>query len=156
MPTRRYSLPSVAMNDTTILLLVLVGSLAVAMFIAWLLVRSGRSKAEEQLAPLGPTEQKVAATALGRSDDAEETLTGTGTLVVTATELAFAQWRPSRLLRIDRADIVSVDTRREHLGRTMKRDVLRVAWKQGGVEESVAFFVRDLDPWLVTLSRRSR
>lgn len=139
------------MSSTTVLLLVLLGTIALSMVIAAVIVRAGRSRAEAALATLGPPTRTTAASALGRTGDPAEPLNGTGTLVLTAAELGFAQWRPERLLRIPRADIATVDTTREHLGKTMKDDVLRVTWRDGGVDESVAFFVRDLDPWLQDL-----
>ncbi len=139
------------MSSTTVLLLVLLGTIAVSMVVAALIVRAGRSRAEAALAALGSPTRTTAASALGRTGDPAEPLNGTGTLVLTASEVGFAQWRPERLLRIPRADIATVDTTREHLGKTMKDDVLRITWRDSGVDESVAFFVRDLDPWLQDL-----
>jgi hypothetical protein len=141
-----------AMSSTTVLLVVIVASIAVSVAIAAAIVRSSRTRADAALAPLGPPLRTTAASALGRTGDGTEAITGTGTLVLTAEELGFAQWRPARLLRIRRADILHTDTTREHLGKSMKDDVLRLTWRgDGNVEESVAFFVRDLDPWLADL-----
>jgi hypothetical protein len=139
------------MSSSTTLLIVLLVAIAVSMVIALAIVRGSRARADTALAGLGTPLRKMAASALGRTGEPAEPLTGTGTLVLTSDELGFAQWRPSRLLRIPRADIVRTDTTREHLGKTMKDDVLRVTWRDGGVEESVAFFVRDVDPWLADL-----
>lgn len=140
-----------AMSSSTVLLLVLLATIAASMVVAAVIVRAGRSRADASLAALGAPQRSMAASALGRTGEPAEPLTGTGTLVLTATEVGFAQWRPARLLRIGRADITTVDTTREHLGKTMKDDVLRITWRDHGVEESVAFFVRDLDPWLQDL-----
>lgn len=139
------------MTDTNVLLLVLAGSLVVAMVVAWLLVRSARSRAEALLATVGPARRSIAASALGSTEEADRPVTGTGTLVLTDGVLAFAQWRPSLLLEIPRSDIVTVDTTKEHMGKTMRSEVLRVTWRKQGVEEEVAFFIRDLDPWLADL-----
>lgn len=139
------------MSSSTILLLVLLATIVVSMAVAGLIVRAGRSRADASLSALGPPQRSTAASALGRTGDPAEPLKGTGTLVLTATEVGFAQWRPARLLRIPRADIATVDTTREHLGKTMKHDVLRITWRDSGIEETVAFFVRDLDPWLQDL-----
>ncbi|MGH9274147.1 MAG: hypothetical protein ACRDZU_05810 [Acidimicrobiales bacterium] len=138
------------MSSTTILLLVILVTIAVSMVIAVAIVRGSRARADTALAGLGTPLRKMAATALGRTDDTSDSLTGTGTLVLTSEEVAFAQWRPARLLRIRRADITRTDTTRDHLGKSMKDDVLRLTWREEGpnIEESVAFFVRDLDPWL--------
>lgn len=141
-----------AMSSSTVLLLVILASVAVSFAIAAALVRSSRTRAEAALADLGTPLRSAAATALGRTDADMEPMTGTGTLVLTAEDLGFAQWRPTRLLRIRRADILRTDTTREHLGKSMKDDVLHITWRgEGNVEESVAFFVRDLDPWLADL-----
>ena len=76
---------------------------------------------------------------------------GTGTLVLTDAEVAFAQWRPDRLVRIPRPAIAEVDTTRSHLGKTMNADLLRIRWTTPKATDTVAFFVRDLDPWLADL-----
>ena len=142
-----------AMSSTTLLLIVILVTVAVSMVIAGAIVRGSRARADTALAGLGTPLRKVAATSLGRTDDTGESLNGTGTLVLTNEEVGFAQWRPTRILRIRRSDIVRTDTTREHLGKTMKDDVLRFTWRSdANIEESVAFFVRDLDPWLQDLS----
>lgn len=140
------------MSSTTTLLIVILVTVVVSLLIAGAIVRGARARADAALTPLGEPIRKIAATALGRTGEPAEPLTGTGSLVLTGEELAFAQWRPARLLRIRRADIVRTDTTRDHLGKVMKDDVLRVTWRgDGAIEESVAFFVRDLDPWLSDL-----
>jgi len=141
-----------AMSSTTGILLVILASVIVSFAIAAAVVRAARARADAALADLGTPLRTAAASALGRTGADMESMTGTGTLVLTAEELGFAQWRPARLLRIRRADILRTDTTREHLGKSMKNDVLRLTWRgDGNVEESVAFFVRDLDPWLADL-----
>jgi hypothetical protein len=140
------------MSSTTGILLVILASVIVSFAIAAAVVRAARARADAALADLGTPLRTAAASALGRTGADMESMTGTGTLVLTAEELGFAQWRPARLLRIRRADILRTDTTREHLGKSMKNDVLRLTWRgDGNVEESVAFFVRDLDPWLADL-----
>jgi hypothetical protein len=74
--------------------------------------------------------------------------------VLTDDEVAFAQWQPDVLVRIPRSAIVEVDTTRSHLGKTMNNDLLRLRWGADGSEDTVAFFVRDLDPWLTDLGGR--
>jgi hypothetical protein len=139
------------MGPTAVILLVLLASIAISLGLAALIVRRGRTQADRALEPLGPRTRTTAATALGATDEARGALTSTGTLTLTPTEVAFAQWRPRHLLRIARADIERVDTTREHLGKTMRSDVLRLSWREGATEHQVAFFVRDLDAWLADL-----
>ena len=77
---------------------------------------------------------------------------GTGTLVLTDDEVAFAQWRPDHLVRIPRPAIVEVDTTRVA---PRQDDEPATCSASGGPppsgEDTVAFFVRDLDPWLADL-----
>ena len=157
MSTMPGAVPSAVVSATAVLLIVILISIAVSIAIAAAIVRSSRAGAEVALADLGTPLRSTAASALGRTGDGSERLTGTGTLVLTAEELGFAQWRPARLLRITRSDIIGTDTTRDHLGKTMKDDVLRITWRgDGNVEETVAFFVRDLDPWLNELGGHRR
>ena len=148
MPSGRYRQRFVAAT----VLLILVGTLAVSAIVAMLIVRRGRIRAQEHLDEVpGAVLRSTAATSLGlQSLDATQ-VRGTGTLVLTSDEVAFAQWRPDRLVRIPRPAIVAVDTTREHLGKTMNQDVLRVRWSVQGGDDTAAFFVRDLDPWLTDL-----
>lgn len=152
MNARARRVRSTPMSSTTILLLVLLATLVVSMGIAAIIVRAGRTQAQDALESLGPPLRSMAATALGYTAEGSEPLTATGTLVLTADAVGFAQWRPARLLRIPRTGITRTDTTRSHLGKEMKEDVLRITWQDGaGPEESVAFFVRDIEPWLTDL-----
>lgn len=137
------------------ILLVLLASIAISLGLAALIVRQGRAKADRALADLGARRLTAVATALGTDADAGP-FTATGTLVLTDEELAFAQWRPARVLRVRRSDVITAAPVREHLGRTMRSDVLQVTWQGPEVEHAVAFFVRDLEPWLRDLGARRR
>jgi hypothetical protein len=142
------------MSPTTVILLVILASVVASLGIAAVLVRIGRRRAEANIASLGPIERSMAASSLGLTSPGPAQVRSTGTLVLTADEVAFAQWRPERFVRIPRADLVAVDTTREHLGRTLKGDVLRLRWRQPGAadgEQSIALFVRDLDDWVHAL-----
>ena len=131
---------------------VLILALAASAIIAIILVRQGRMRAGRRLAEVsGSVQRSTAATSLGVESQGSSPDRGTGTLVLTDAEIAFAQWRPDRLVRIPRAAITTVDTTRTHLGKTMNSDLLRVHWQDGGTSDAVAFFVRDLDPWLTDL-----
>lgn len=145
------------MSPTVVILLVILASVVASMGIAVVLVRIGRRRAEAHIASLGPLERSVAASSLGLTSPGPAQVRSTGTLVLTADEVAFAQWRPERFVRIPRSAIRSVDTTREHLGRTMKSDVLRITWAEEGAEhgeQAIAFFVRDLDAWVQALGGR--
>lgn len=139
---------------TTSLILVIGLPLVASAVIALVFVRGGRTRAQARLREVpGDALRTTAATSLGLVTLGAGQVRGTGTLVLTDTEVAFAQWRPDRLVRIPRAAIHEVDTTRVHLGKTMKSDLLRIRWAsaEAGVEDTIAFFVRDLDPWLQDL-----
>jgi hypothetical protein len=131
---------------------ILLVTLAVSAVIAVVIVRNGRSRAQARLEEVpGPVLRSMAATCLGVESAGAGQVKGTGTLVLTAGEVAFAQWRPDRLIRIPRPSITLVDTTRTHLGKTMNADMLRIHWTATGGDDTVAFFVRELDPWLEDL-----
>src|SRR4051794_17501818 len=140
------------MDTSTLLLLIVLASIAIGFVIAIVIVRSGRGRAVTLLAEVpGEVRRTMAATSLGQESLGASQPRGTGTLELTDTEVAFAQWRPSVLLRIPRDAITTVDTTRSHLDKTMTSDLLRITWTTDGAEDRVAFFVRDLDPWLADL-----
>jgi hypothetical protein len=121
------------------------------------IVRGGRHRAAARLAEVpGEVRRTTAATSVGLASLDAGQLRGTGTLVLTDAEVAFAQWRPDRLVRIARSAIAEVDTTRTHLGKTMKTDLLRIRWTDAATaeEDTIALFVRDLDPWLADLGGR--
>ena len=142
------------MSSTTVILLVILASAVASLGIAAVLVRIGRQRAEAHIAALGPLERSVAASSLGLTSPGPAQVRSTGTLVLTDDEVAFAQWRPERFVRIPRREILEVDSTTEHLGRTMKAPVLRIRWSEPTAEhgeQTIAFFVRDLDDWLAAL-----
>ena len=141
------------MNQTILLVVVLL-SLLVSAGVALVIVRTGRRRALDRLEEVpGAVQRSIAATSLGLESLGKGTLQGTGTLVLTDAEVAFAQWRPDRLIRIPRASIVAVDTTRSHLDKTMNADLLRIRWTSAdaGGEDVFVAFLRDLDPWLQDL-----
>jgi hypothetical protein len=82
---------------------------------------------------------------------------GNGNLALTRDEVLFAQWIPNRLTRIRRDRIVEVSTPRSHLGKTMGRKLLKIAWTtELGEEDSIALLVPDLDGWLDALGGAGR
>jgi hypothetical protein len=141
-----------------VVFLILALSLLVSALVAIVIVRSSRGRAQERLTEVpGEVRRSIAATSMGMSTLGPGQLRGTGTLVLTDGEVAFAQWRPDRLVRIPRAAIIEVDTTRTHLGKTMKQDLLRIRWNdETAGEDTIALFVRELDPWLADLGGTRR
>jgi hypothetical protein len=131
---------------------ILLVTLAVSAVIAVVIVRNGRAKALARLEEVpGPVRRSMAATCLGVESAGAGQVKGTGTLVLTDAEVAFAQWRPDRLIRVPRSAIAEVDTTRSYLGKTLNADMLRIRWTAQGNPDTVAFFIRELDPWLADL-----
>ena len=131
---------------------ILLLTLAVSALIAVVIVRNGRAKALARLQEVpGQVRRSMAATCLGVESAGAGQGKGTGTLVLTDEEVAFAQWRPDRLIRVPRSAITEVDTTRSYLDKTMNADMLRIGWTADGNPDTVAFFVRELDPWLADL-----
>ena len=140
------------METSTILLLVILLSIAIGFGISVVIVRQGRTRGQARLAEVpGSPSRTTAATSMGLESLGPKQPRGTGTLALTDDEVAFAQWRPEALIRIPRAAIRTVDTTREHLDKSMTSDLLRIRWATDGGEDCVAFFVRELDPWLADL-----
>ena len=138
------------MGTLSLLLLIIVPLIAAAA-IAVVFVRTGGRRAQARLREVpGPVLRSAGATSLGLTSLGDSQLHGTGTLVLTDAEVCFAQWRPDRLLRIPRAAILEVDTTMTHLGKTMKDDLLRIRWTgaEAGDEDTIAFFVNDVAPWV--------
>ncbi len=80
-------------------------------------------------------------------------VSGNGTLTLTERELAFEQRVPHSVLRIPRASITDVATKRAFNLRIFPR-LLRVAWTtDSGAEDSLVLTVKDVDRWLGALDQ---
>lgn len=88
---------------------------------------------------------------LGIESKGATQLRGNGTMALTADELAFVLWLPRTMVRIPLRDIVEIDHPRKHLGKSVGRKLLRVRWRTAGIEDTVAWSVRDLDGWTTEL-----
>ena len=114
--------------------------------------RARRQKAEME-AELGDTAERTEnAQGLGLESRGKGQVRGNGWLILTADELRFRQWVPSRETRIPRSAITSVDSDRWWLGKSVGRKLLVVRWRtpEGG-DDAMAWNVRDLDGWLTAL-----
>jgi hypothetical protein len=78
-------------------------------------------------------------------------LRGNGALAVGSDVLAFVMWVPRRTIKIPLADIVEVDEVKSHAGKATSAPLLRVRWRTAGVEETAAWWVRDVAGWIETL-----
>lgn len=110
-----------------------------------------RRRAQRHFAGLVPLRESDA-NSFGVESGGAWQVRGNGNLALTEDELLFAQWVPNRLLRIPRDSIAEVTTVGSHLGKTIRRDLLKVAWTtELGERNSIALWVRDLDGWLAAL-----
>ena len=91
---------------------------------------------------------------LGLQSGGRAQIRGTGHLAVGRDEVVFVLLAPRRTVRISRAAITGVDTPRTHLGRSVLRPLLRIAFTaDDGRPDAVAFDVgRSLAAWQETLT----
>lgn len=72
---------------------------------------------------------------------------GNGALVLLADELWFGMLLPQRDLSIPLKDITAVTFPRSHCGKSILRRLLCLTVISKGVEDSVAWYVRDREQW---------
>jgi hypothetical protein len=97
--------------------------------------------------------EEEGANSLGVESQGKAQVRGNGNLALTADELVFAQWVPNRVTRIPRSSILGVTTATSHLGKSLGRPLLKVAWTNERAErDSIALWVRDPDGWLDALN----
>ncbi|MEZ5100316.1 MAG: hypothetical protein R3C15_11075 [Thermoleophilia bacterium] len=116
------------------------------------LARPGAERARALLGGREPVLADELASCFGVESAGVTQLRGNGCLALGPDLLVFAMWLPRRDVVIPRTRIVEVDTTRGHLGKTVGRPLLRVAWtREDGERDRVAWLVRDLDAWLAAL-----
>ena len=138
---------------------VIVGVVFVAVIVPALVHRAIGPNLDERIAKVYRQEQvilkDVRALSLGLESTGVTQARGNGALVVTANELHWFQFTPSWDLRIPRASITAVQTRRSHLGKSLAKDLLYVAFVIDGKPDSFAWNVTDLPAWLAELGKSS-
>lgn len=131
---------------------VVVGFVAVMVLVGASRLRSARKAYQDRIAAAGEAELIAQATFFGQASAGKSQTRGPGTLVLTATELAFFQLMPAREARIPRSAITTARTTRHFLGKTQGRDLLVVLWNAQGIDDAVAFDVDDIETWRARLS----
>lgn len=123
--------------------------------LGWLLRPLARPGAARARALLGGREPELVdelANCFGLESAGVTQLRGNGCLALGPDLLVFAMWVPKRDVVVPRNRIVAVDTASSHVGKSVGRRLLRVAWtREDGEQDRVAWFVRDLDAWLAAL-----
>lgn len=78
---------------------------------------------------------------------------GNGTLILTDTELIFELWVPKRVYHIPLQTIRSVENPKSFLGKSRFTPLLKVVFVDDqGVEDAIAWQVRDLNDWMRKLA----
>jgi hypothetical protein len=73
---------------------------------------------------------------------------GNGVLLLTEEELFFGMWKPQKELKIPIPSIHKISNPKKHLKKSVFKPLLKVNFKnENGLDDSAAWFVRDLDKW---------
>jgi hypothetical protein len=139
---------------------VVFGSLAALTVGVVALVRKVRRRKDEALAEIerdvlrGRAPRRLeTANFLGLLSKGPVQLRGNRTLGLTDDEIAFVMWFPRQTFRIPLHDILEVDDPKSHLGKTVFQPLLRIRWRIGAGEETVAYWVRDASGWIEALQQ---
>jgi len=134
-----------------IILLIILGAI-VLVYLGWLNIKRILAKRiREMLDKFG--DQNVLRTAplanfFGQESIGMMQIRGNGMLVLTDKELYFRMWAPKRELSIPVGSILTIETPRSHLGKTVGRALLKVVFRdENGQRDSAAWLVRDLPSW---------
>lgn len=136
--------------------LVLLAGFLVLMFVVAprLVLRTVRPRLQRRVSavhPSGVLLQDLGALGLGLQSKGVRQWRGNGALVLTATELHWLQLVTKTELRVPRTAITAVTTVRSHLGKSVNRDLLHVAFTVDGRDDAMAWYVDDLPAWLDAL-----
>ncbi len=104
-----------------------------------------------------PLIQELRANFFGMKSAGMGQVRGNGALLLFDDVLVFLLYVPRRKIEIPISAIRRVGVAKSHLGKSIFRPLLLVEFvNREGIEDSVAFFVPDLDSWLSALSRLGR
>lgn len=145
------------------MLVVLLGVIAVALVVGWVVLsfvvkKKQGAGADEARDLLGGDDSIVVfdekAVCRGTESGPFNTWVGMGSLGLNDQELVFVRWSPHDVLRIKRSDILSYVFTTEHLEREYKQPILQVTFTSpehtdGGTsgQDLVAWVVDDQDAW---------
>jgi len=142
-----------SLMSTLVPILALVLLLAAIFAVLGLWLRSlGRRVAEDVVAALGGRsavfELEKSANCLGVRSKGHGQVRGNGCLALTADEIVFRMWIPSRITRVPLDSITAVDTGRAFMGKASPLKHVRVTWTSGeGPDDETAWIVRDAERW---------
>jgi hypothetical protein len=77
---------------------------------------------------------------------------GNGILLLIADALIFEQWVPNRTIKISLNQVKEIAVVKSHIGKTKGVPLIKVNFQgTGGISDSAAWWVQDLDKWEHTL-----
>ena len=109
------------------------------------------SKFEKSKVLMGPQ----SANSFGQESLGVKQVRGNGLLILTEHELYFGMYLPKKDFHIPLTLIQCVEIVRSHLYKTKSRDLLKVVFtNDNGQTDSIAWLVRDLEVWVMTLNSK--
>ena len=100
----------------------------------------------------GPVIREAGANFFGVASLGRRQVRGNGTLVLRADGLSFTRWVPKKDFVFPRDQLLRVEVVRSHLGKSIFRKLLKLHFlNDEGVEDSVAWYVKELDGWVEAL-----
>jgi len=131
--------------------LILVGVIAMFVVLPAAMLKAMAPSLERRIAKLYPADsivvQDLKALSFGLESKGAMQSRGNGALALTATELHWFQFAPECDLRIPRDNITRVDAVKWHLGKSVGRNLLFVAFTKDGKPDSIAWHVTHLEQW---------
>jgi len=135
-------------------------ALVIFLLVPALVHRAAAPVLEKRIAQVYPADRIVfqdrKASSFGLESRGVTQARGNGALVLTATSLHWFQLVPEWDLGIPLANVAKAGKTKWHLGKSIGRDVLHVAFTLDGRADSMAWYVTDLEAWLSKLSELIR
>lgn len=129
----------------------IVGFFAIMVIVGASRLRRMRNAYRARIDAVGPTELSGQANFFGQASEGKAQVRGLGTLLLTESEVVFAQLMPARELRVPRSSITSCRVTRHFLGKTQGRDLLIVMWESNGMGDAAAFDTANISDWISRL-----
>ena len=109
--------------------------------------RALRRAVQDRFSPVHIRRQEIGANFFGQTSKGARQVRGNGALVLTEEQLWFRLALPAREWDIPLRDIILVDTKRSHLGKSCLWPLLFVEFHTEHGADSIAWAVRDAEGW---------
>ena len=88
----------------------------------------------------------------GQQSHKSTQIRGNGVLTLTAEDLYFEMWRPTKILQIPISSVLKIEITKSFLPKSVFRKLLKVVFtNQEGEEDAAAWWVTSLDKWIEEL-----